>query len=183
MPRDLAGCEQLKLGRGTSTPVSVGSRWQLQASSLRVSRMQTVPHSVVVGHVHDKDVRQGLLLPQGDDTVTCFSVTVNGALVHLRLAPVDVAVARIYATDEQGNPQPMHPAINLCEVESGAVFGPRREEFLTTWTDSFVLIVSGVDSMEMAIWLTTPKQFDITTADGSTAFSVEYMCIADHGDC
>lgn len=111
---------------------------------------------------------KGFFSHKGDDTVTCFSVTVNGALVHLRLAPVDVAVARIYATDEQGNPQPMHPAITLREVESGAVFGPRREEFLITWMDSFVLSVNGVDS----IWLTTPKQFDITTADGSTPFSI-----------
>ncbi|PNH12534.1 hypothetical protein TSOC_000507 [Tetrabaena socialis] len=102
-----------------------------------------------------------------NDTIVGFHVTVNGIPMHMRIEAINNNVAKIYATDVQGNPQPMPPSISLSDA-AGANVVPYNDEFLVTWIDSYILKVSGVD----AIWMTNQKQQAFKTAPGITHFEV-----------
>ncbi|PNH01471.1 hypothetical protein TSOC_012646 [Tetrabaena socialis] len=102
-----------------------------------------------------------------NDTIDGFHVTVHGIPMHMRIEAINNNVAKIYATDVQGNQQPMPPSISLSDA-AGTNVAPYKNEFLVTWIDSYILKVSGVE----AIWMTNQKQQAFKTAPGITHFQI-----------
>jgi hypothetical protein len=102
-----------------------------------------------------------------NETINGFHITVNGIPMHLRVEAINNNVAKLYVTDVQGNQQHMPPTVSLSDA-GGANVAPYNNEFLITWTDSYVLRVSGVE----VIWMTNQKQHAFKTAPGITHFTV-----------
>ena len=102
-----------------------------------------------------------------NDTVNGFRITVNGIPMHMRVEAINNDVAKVYVTDVQGNQQPMPPSVSLSDAV-GANVAPYNNAFLITWINSYVLRVSGVES----IWMTNQKQQAFKTAPGITHFTV-----------
>eukprot|EP00798_Chlamydomonas_sp_ICE-L_P002517 gene2517-biopygen3542 len=104
----------------------------------------------------------------------CFSyknATVNGFNItnqlQVQVEAIDNNVAKIYTTDENGNPLPMPVNVSLRTVEDVNV-PVYNNEFLIVWIESYVLAVGGVD----ILWLHNQKQQAFSASNGITAFSL-----------
>eukprot|EP00798_Chlamydomonas_sp_ICE-L_P004488 gene4488-biopygen22199 len=104
----------------------------------------------------------------------CFSyknATVNGFNItnqlQVRVEAIDNNVAKIYTTDENGNPLPMPVNVSLRTGEDVNV-PVYNNEFLIVWIESYVLAVGGVD----ILWLHNQKQQAFSASNGITAFSL-----------
>eukprot|EP00798_Chlamydomonas_sp_ICE-L_P013425 gene13425-biopygen22538 len=104
----------------------------------------------------------------------CFSyknATVNGFNItnqlQVRVEAIDNNIAKIYTTDENGNPLPMPVNVSLRTGEDVNV-PVYNNEFLIVWIESYVLAVGGVD----ILWLHNQKQQAFSASNGITAFSL-----------
>eukprot|EP00798_Chlamydomonas_sp_ICE-L_P024910 gene24910-biopygen19332 len=97
-------------------------------------------------------------------TVNGFNITNQ---LQVRVEAIDNNVAKIYTTDENGNPLPMPVNVSLRTGEDVNV-PVYNNEFLIVWIGSYVLAVGGVDIM----WLHNQKQQAFSASNGITAFSL-----------
>eukprot|EP00798_Chlamydomonas_sp_ICE-L_P011573 gene11573-biopygen15747 len=102
---------------------------------------------------------------------SCKNATVNGFNItnqlQVRVEAIDNNVAKIYTTDENGNPLPMPVNVSLRTGEDVNV-PVYNNEFLIVWIESYVLAVGGVDTL----WLHNQKQQAFSASNDITAFSL-----------
>eukprot|EP00128_Syssomonas_multiformis_P012708 Colp12_sorted_trinity150504_noHs@7586 len=101
-----------------------------------------------------------------DASINCFNVEAN---LQVRVQALNIHVARLYLTDDNGNPKsPVHRNVQLRNRD-GINIAPYNNEFLILWTDSYIFSVGGVDKL----WLSHQRyEQAFEAAAGITHFIV-----------
>eukprot|EP00798_Chlamydomonas_sp_ICE-L_P024912 gene24912-biopygen19336 len=103
-----------------------------------------------------------------DELIARLRRQLNTANHKVRVEAIDNNVAKIYTTNENGNPLPMPVNVSLRTGEDVNV-PVYNNEFLIVWIESYVLAVGGVD----ILWLHNQKQQAFSASNGITAFSLD----------
>eukprot|EP00128_Syssomonas_multiformis_P018974 Colp12_sorted_trinity150504_noHs@3187 len=91
-----------------------------------------------------------------------------GSNLQVRVEPVNISIAKVYVTDDQGNPQPLEHSVVKLRSRDGTNIPPYKNGFLIVWLDDYILSVAGVDKL----WFNNQKQQLFEAAAGVTHFVI-----------